>query len=71
MEHKIYYKYNNDIPQKLKDELKEAAITVAQLDRRMENLNKEIIKFDNSNSLEEDLINVLMKDKIFHIPDSF
>lgn len=71
LEHKIYYKYNNDIPQKLKDELKEAAITVAQLDRRMENLNKEIIKFDNSNSLEEDLINVLMKDKIFHLPDSF
>jgi putative GTP pyrophosphokinase len=70
LEHKIYYKYNMDVPLRLKDELKEAAITVNQLDRKMENLNKEIIKIKDSNSSEENLINVLMKDKTFYLTDN-
>lgn len=42
LEHKIYYKYNKQIPERLTDELKEAAIAAAQLDHKMENLNQEI-----------------------------
>ncbi len=69
LEHKIYYKYNKEVPQRLKDELNEAAITVAQLDRRMENLNKEITKIKDSDSTEENIINVFMKDNTFYLPD--
>ncbi|WP_010287750.1 GTP pyrophosphokinase [Kurthia massiliensis] len=42
LEHKIYYKYNKKIPQRLIDELKEAAVSAAELDHKMEKLNKEI-----------------------------
>lgn len=42
LEHKIYYKYDKDIPTKLTNELKEAALTAAALDRKMEKLQKEI-----------------------------
>lgn len=42
LEHKIYYKYNKKIPQRLIDELKEAAISAAELDHKMEKLNTEI-----------------------------
>ncbi|MBU5425385.1 GTP pyrophosphokinase family protein [Tissierella pigra] len=71
LEHKIYYKYNSDIPQRLKDELKEAAITVSQLDRRMENLSKEVTKIKDSNSSEENLINIFVKDSNLYLPNSF
>jgi putative GTP pyrophosphokinase len=70
LEHKIYYKYNEEVPQRLRDELKEAATTVAQLDRRMENLNGEIKKLKDSNNSEENLINVFMKDHALYLPDS-
>lgn len=66
LEHKIYYKYNNDVPQNLKDELREAAITVTQLDKKMESLNKEIIKINGSNYTEGDLTNTVLKDKTTH-----
>lgn len=42
LEHKIYYKYNKKIPQRLIDELKEAAVSAAELDHKMEKLNQEI-----------------------------
>lgn len=42
LEHKIYYKYNKQIPEHLTNELKEAAIAATQLDYKMENLNQEI-----------------------------
>ena len=68
LEHKIYYKYGNDVPQRLKDELKETAMTVDQLDKRMENLNNEIIKIKDSNCSQGDLTNIFIKDKTFHLP---
>ncbi len=49
LEHKIFYKYNKDIPQKLKDELREAAITISQLEKKMEALNKEIERIKQLN----------------------
>lgn len=43
LEHKIYYKYNKEIPQRIVKELKEAADTASRLDRKMENLHDEMI----------------------------
>lgn len=42
LEHKIYYKYNKEVPEHIRSDLKEAATQVAELDRKMEQLNKEI-----------------------------
>lgn len=42
LEHKIYYKYNKDTPDHIRKELKDAALQAAELDRKMERLNKEI-----------------------------
>ena len=42
LEHKIYYKYNKDIPQHIKNGLKEAAEQVNALDEKMAKLNEEI-----------------------------
>ncbi|MEQ2525325.1 GTP pyrophosphokinase family protein [Bacillaceae bacterium CLA-AA-H227] len=42
LEHKIFYKYNKAVPGHLLTELKEAAITAGELDRKMERLHKEM-----------------------------
>ncbi|MER7005485.1 GTP pyrophosphokinase family protein [Dactylosporangium sp. NPDC000555] len=42
LEHKIYYKYDPDIPTALRDELVAAADDAARLDERMEHLHREI-----------------------------
>ncbi|WP_449539680.1 GTP pyrophosphokinase [Ferdinandcohnia sp. Marseille-Q9671] len=54
LEHKIYYKYNKEIPQHIKDELKEAAITASHLDKKMEKLQQEMNKLKET-SRKEDL----------------
>ncbi|WOF22459.1 GTP pyrophosphokinase family protein [Microbacterium betulae] len=42
LEHKIYYKYESQVPARLTDSLREAAITAAELDDRMEGLHREL-----------------------------
>lgn len=42
LEHKIYYKYDTNVPGELLDSLKDAADTAAELDERMERLHREI-----------------------------
>ncbi|PJJ55584.1 GTP pyrophosphokinase [Compostimonas suwonensis] len=42
LEHKIYYKYDQQVPQELLDDLREAAETASRLDRKMERLHDEI-----------------------------
>jgi len=42
LEHKIYYKYDTNVPADLLDSLKDAADTAAELDERMERLHREI-----------------------------
>ncbi len=42
LEHKIYYKYNKEVPSKLKEELKEAAEQATLLDQKMEKLHMEM-----------------------------
>lgn len=42
LEHKIYYKFNKEIPERLTRELKEAAISAMELDKKMERLHEEV-----------------------------
>jgi len=42
LEHKIYYKYEGDVPDALLAELRDAAVSAAELDARMERLHREI-----------------------------
>jgi putative GTP pyrophosphokinase len=42
LEHKIYYKYDRQVPDRLLGELKDAADTAAELDARMERLHREL-----------------------------
>ncbi|PWW32015.1 putative GTP pyrophosphokinase [Cytobacillus oceanisediminis] len=53
LEHKIYYKYNKEIPQRIVNELKEAAGTAARLDRKMETIHKEMIQLKELAAEEE------------------
>lgn len=71
LEHKIYYKYNKEVPEYLVNELKEAAVTVAQLDKKMENINKEINGFKQSNGSKNESQKILINNEIFYLPDEF
>lgn len=42
LEHKIFYKFNGTVPQRLLDELKEAADSADELDEKMEQLHQEV-----------------------------
>jgi putative GTP pyrophosphokinase len=42
LEHKIYYKYNKEIPKHIQDSLRDAAQQATELDKKMEDLNREI-----------------------------
>ncbi|WP_144018834.1 GTP pyrophosphokinase family protein [Demequina sp. NBRC 110056] len=42
LEHKIHYKYAGDVPERLTEELREAAATATELDARMARLHREI-----------------------------
>lgn len=42
LEHKTYYKYDKQVPQRIIDSLRDAAITASELDERMEQIHREI-----------------------------
>jgi putative GTP pyrophosphokinase len=42
LEHKIYYKYDGEVPDSLRLELREAAESANELDSRMERLHREL-----------------------------
>ena len=56
LEHKIYYKYNKEIPQKMLDELKSTAEMAALLDRKMENLHRDMDKMKKDDEASELLL---------------
>ncbi|MGS2777172.1 GTP pyrophosphokinase [Robertmurraya sp. GLU-23] len=55
LEHKIYYKFENEVPAYLSKELKNAADTVAMLDKKMEVLHEEIRNLDKEDDIENEL----------------
>jgi putative GTP pyrophosphokinase len=59
LEHKIYYKYNKQVPGHLTRQLLEAANTVAELDRRMEHINEEI-NILKENDVKDDFGDLLL-----------
>jgi putative GTP pyrophosphokinase len=69
LEHKIYYKYDKDIPQHIQDGLKEAASQAAILDRKMQQLNREINILKQQNPEEDEYFSIeqlqLLQDKLF------
>src|SRR5690625_524152 len=70
LEHKIFYKYNKNIPQTLTDELKNAATAAAALDTKMERLNEEISRYKEADIIEEtaitkDISDYLLEDERF------
>ncbi len=48
LEHKIFYKYEREIPAHLKEDLKRAAVAVEELDQRMESIQDEVVELDES-----------------------
>ncbi|WAA10118.1 GTP pyrophosphokinase [Fervidibacillus albus] len=59
LEHKIFYKYNQDIPEHIKIGLKEAADTANHLDEKMEKLQQEMHEIKEKNAVDEDFEKLL------------
>ncbi|WP_138416188.1 GTP pyrophosphokinase [Aquibacillus sediminis] len=53
LEHKIYYKYNKEVPKRMKIELKEAATSASELDKKMETIHMEMNQLKESADVEE------------------
>lgn len=71
LEHKIYYKYNKDIPETLKQELKNAADTVTQLDRKMEGIQREVNKIKKASGNRDDFQEMLINNEKYYFSDDF
>ena len=63
LEHKIHYKFDGDVPDRLIDELTEAADASDQLDRRMEHLHSEVREgtadIDSGEEFDEEALRIL------------
>lgn len=66
LEHKIYYKYDQEVPERILHELKDASSLAAELDKKMERIHQEISAIKRSNNEKErDLLFLtLPKEKI-------
>lgn len=58
LEHKIYYKFGKEIPENLTNELKEAALSAIELDKKMERLHEEVKLIKNIENVNEPVINI-------------
>jgi putative GTP pyrophosphokinase len=70
VEHKIYYKYDGEVPVALLDELKDAADAVTSLDKKMERLYGEVTKLSESRTETADSSDVTI-DRRMPLPDGF
>ncbi|WP_340002650.1 GTP pyrophosphokinase family protein [Oceanobacillus sp. FSL K6-0127] len=72
LEHKIYYKYNGEVPQQLIMELTEAANVANKLDSKMEKLNNEVNNIKSQAAENEDIhfLQLNEEDKV-HLPLNF
>jgi len=72
LEHKIFYKYNKDVPEHLTRELKSAADSANALDQQMERLHREIqeIKDAENERDEEELRRIIINNQQFTLPSN-
>jgi putative GTP pyrophosphokinase len=54
LEHKIYYKYDKEIPERIKRSLKDAALSASELDHKMESINNEVANLKKKNDVDEE-----------------
>ncbi|MFM9276756.1 GTP pyrophosphokinase [Paenibacillus jiagnxiensis] len=73
LEHKIFYKYNQSVPEHLLQELKAAADAADELDRKMERLHTDIKEIKESNTLqsEDEFGSILVSNRQFRLPAAF
>lgn len=73
LEHKIFYKYDQFVPERLLKELKEAADSAYALDQKMERLHNEIkvIKDENKTETIDELTKLIVKNQQITIPATF
>jgi len=68
LEHKIFYKFNRAVPQRLLDELKEAAETANELDEKMERLHNEVQQMKTETSLPAHGLNLDLMGENMKLP---
>lgn len=68
LEHKIFYKFNKDVPNRLLNELKDAADQVALLDKKMEKIHEEVRELDEEEDFEAELKFLNINNEKFNIP---
>ncbi|AWB44767.1 GTP pyrophosphokinase [Paenibacillus sp. CAA11] len=70
LEHKIFYKYNQEVPENLLRELKMAADSANALDHQMERLHREIKQIKDAQQEQElqELRRITISDREFHVP---
>ncbi|HBD63622.1 MAG TPA: GTP pyrophosphokinase [Clostridiales bacterium] len=59
LEHKIYYKYDKEVPSNLIDELKEAADSVSQLDDKMERIHRKVSQYKEKTEHDDGLLELI------------
>lgn len=71
LEHKIFYKYNESVPERLLQDLKTAADTAYELDMKMEQLQQEMeeIKLANQSDAGEEFL-LFIDNQKFNIPEN-
>lgn len=71
LEHKIYYKYNKEVPADIIRELKEAADSATELDQKMEKIQLRMNKLKDQVGADEDFSEILIDKERFHLPNDF
>ncbi len=59
LEHKIYYKYHRDVPDRLLEDLRAAALTASQLDVKMERLHDEVVALRDVTGSDDGVIDAV------------
>ncbi|OBZ14668.1 GTP pyrophosphokinase [Bacillus sp. FJAT-27264] len=74
LEHKIFYKYNQSVPERLTLELKQAAESANMLDVQMERLHREIKEIKDAqgeDDMIEDLKRIIINNQKISLPSGF
>lgn len=68
LEHKIYYKYDKEVPESLLEELRMAAETVSELDKKMEHIHIEMNEVKEEKNGEEVSNELVINNDRFPLP---